>query len=82
MIAKRNGLKEEIQRVLEEVLKAVDFDMETFSEASPEEMRAVVFDAIISVIDPEEVPFIGWVRMVEDAEVEELRNEKGEFVPN
>ena len=82
MIAKRNGLKEEIRRVLEEVLKAINFDMENLIEADPEEIRAVVFNAVLSVIDQDEVPFIDWVRMVEGDEVEEFRNEKGEFVAN
>lgn len=82
MIAKRNGLKEEVERILEEVLKAVDFDMESLIEADPEEIQAVVFNAVLSVIDQEEVPFIDWIRMVENEEVDEFRNEKGEFVVN
>lgn len=82
MILKRNGLKEEVQRVLEEIMKAVDFDMEVLLESEPREIEAVVFNAVLSVIDQDEVPFIDWVRMVEDAEVEELKNEKGEFTVN
>jgi hypothetical protein len=82
MIVKRNGLKEEIRRVLEEVLKAVDFDMEALAEAGPEDMEAIVFNAVLSVIDQDEVPFVDWIRMVEKEEADELRNEKGEFLVN
>ena len=82
MIAKRNGLKEEVQRVLEEIMKAVDFDIEALLESEQGEIEAVVFNAVLSVIDQEEVPFIDWVRMIEKEEVEEMKNDKGEFNPN
>ncbi len=76
------GLKEEVERVLAAVLQAVEFDIETLLEADPEEIQAIVFDAVLSVIDQEEVPFIDWIRMVESEEVNEFRNEKGEFIAN
>ena len=76
------GLKEEVERVLAAVLQAVEFDIETLLEADPEEIQAIVFDAVLSVIDQEEVPFIDWIRMVESEEVGEFRNEKGEFIAN
>jgi hypothetical protein len=82
MISKRNGLKEDIERVLAELLKAIDFDIETLLEADPEEIETLIFEAVLSVIDQEEVPFIDWIRMVEEEEVDELRNEKGEFIVN
>ena len=76
------GLKEEVERVLAAVLQAVEFDIETLLEADPEEIQAIVFDAVLSVIDQEEVPFIDWIRMVESEEINEFRNEKGEFIAN
>lgn len=82
MIAKRNGLKEELERVMEEILKSVDFDAEVLAEASPSEVEAIIFDAVLSVIDQEEVPFIDWVRMVQKEEAEEFMDEGGGFIPN
>lgn len=82
MTIQLRGLKEEVQRVLEEIMKAVDFDMEVLLESEPREIEAVVSNAVLSVIDQDEVPFIDWVRMVEEEEANELKNEKGEFTPN
>lgn len=82
MTMRRNGLKEDVKRVVAEIMKTIDFDMEALCEAAPEEIQAVIFDAVLSVMDPDEVPFIDWIRMVEDMEVEEMTNEKGDFIPN
>ena len=82
MIAKRNGLKEDVQRVLQEILEAVDFDMEALAESAPEDVQALVFQAVLSVIDQEDVPFIDWIRMVEKEEADELKDDDGDFIPN
>lgn len=82
MSARRNGLKEEIGMVMEEILKAVDFDMENLAESTPEEIEEIIFNAVLSVIDQEEVPFIDWVRLVEKDDADEFRDERGDFVVN
>ena len=79
---KTRSLEKEVGKVLEEILKAVDFDIEILLESGPDEMEFLVFNAVLSVIDPDEIPFIEWVRMVEKEEVEVLRDERGEFIPN
>jgi len=82
MTARRNGLKEEMEMVLAEVLRAVDFDVEILTEAAPEEIEEIILNAVLSVIDQDEVPFIEWARLVGKEDAEEFKDENGEFILN
>lgn len=83
MTVKLRGLKEEVRKVLVEALKAVDFDFESLALASPEEKEEIIFNAILSIIEEEDIPFIEWVSgMVEKEETDQLRDERGEFIAN
>ena len=76
------SMEKEVKRVMEEVLRIFEFDIEAFIETSREEKEAIVFRAVLSIIDQNDVPSIEWIRVIEDDEIEEIMDERGEFVVN
>jgi|YelNatPaOPRAMG01_1025707.scaffolds.fasta_scaffold91824_2 hypothetical protein len=77
----RSKVNEKVKKVVEELLKEVDFDLEELLETDPKEMEALAFEIALS-LSIDEKPKFEFARMVERDVLEKIMDENGNFIPN
>lgn len=81
MTPQKRSIEKNIGKILHEVFRAVDFDIESLAESDPEEIKDIVLEAVLSVIGEEKIPLIEWMNVVDEGDLEDFKAD-GMFVPN
>ncbi len=73
---------EKIQKVVMEIMKEIDFDIESLFETDPKETDMLIKHIVISTLKEDEIPRIEWINVVTEYDAEKLKDDYGDFVLN
>jgi hypothetical protein len=76
------NMEEKVKRVVAEVLKEVDFDLEDLLDGDRHELERLVMEIVLSLVDDDEMPYIELMRAVEEEDIDEVLDDNGNFVLN
>jgi len=80
-IVEEEGIDKAVKKVVERVLKEMEFDLENFLEDEENDLAGLVFETIMSILE-DEMPFIEDAFIESEYELESLIDEDGEFILN
>lgn len=75
-------MEEKVKKVVREVMKEVDFDLEELLDSDREELEGLIMEVVLSLFDDNDIPFIELSRAVEEEDIEALKDENGNFIHN
>jgi hypothetical protein len=75
------NLEEKVKKVVQEVLKEVDFDLEDLLDSDRRELEKLVLEIVLALVDDDEIPYVELMHAVEE-DVDDLLDENGNLMPN
>ncbi len=75
-------MEEKVRKVVREVLKEVDFDLEDLLDSGRDELEDLIMEVVLSLFEDDDIPFIELSRAVEEDDVEALKDDDGNFMLN
>jgi len=75
-------MEEKVKKVVREVMKEVDFDLEELLDSDREELEGLIMEVVLSLFEDDDIPFIELSRAVEEEDIEALKDENGNFIHN